>query len=152
MLSCNFWESVVRNAMPLTNITSTVITTNQWRQWKSSGMCPGSASTCSGLQRMVFLRTPVMLGPKMEQALVMCLGLMGQFLMVLFLTIFKNWASVGWPVMAWALRAAMASCSAQRRCRPLVRRRRVGVAGRRTYTGPQAGGLCRRCRGPCRIP
>jgi hypothetical protein len=31
---------------------------------------------------------------------VMGLGLMGQFLMVLFLTISRNWASVGWPVMA----------------------------------------------------
>ncbi len=28
----NFWESVVRNAMPLTNITSAVITTNRWRR------------------------------------------------------------------------------------------------------------------------
>jgi hypothetical protein len=109
LLNHNFRECVVRNAMLLTNITSAVITTNRWRQWKSSGMRPGSTSTCSGLRWMVYLRTPAMLGPKMEQALVMCLGLMGQFLMVLFLTIPRNWASVGWPVMAWALRAAMAS-------------------------------------------
>jgi hypothetical protein len=46
----NFRESVIKKAIPMTNITSAVSTTNLWRQWKLSRMRPGSASTCSGLQ------------------------------------------------------------------------------------------------------
>ncbi len=76
--------------MPFTNITSAVRTTNLWRQWKSSGICPTAASTLSGFWRVVLPRTPAMLGPKIEWALVMWSGLTGQFLIELFLTNFRN--------------------------------------------------------------
>jgi hypothetical protein len=105
----NFRESVVRKAMPFINITSAVRTTNLWRQWKSSGIRPTAASTLTGFWRVVLQRTPAMLGPKIEWALVMWLGLTGQFLIELFLTNFRNLVLVGWPVMAWALHAAVAS-------------------------------------------
>jgi hypothetical protein len=52
-------------------------------------MRPGSTSTCSGLQQIVFLRTPAMLEPKIACTLAMCLGLMGQLLMGFFLAIFE---------------------------------------------------------------
>jgi hypothetical protein len=93
--TCNFREIVVRKSFLFTNIALAVITTNLWRQLKSSGIRPISASTCSSLRWTDFPRTPVMLGSKMVRVLVMCVGLMGQFLIVLFLTIFTNWTSAG---------------------------------------------------------
>ncbi len=86
----NFHESVVRKAMPFTNITPAVRTTDLWRQWKSAGMRPTTASTLSGFWWVVRLCTPAMFGPKIEWVLVMWLGLTKKFLIELFLTILRN--------------------------------------------------------------
>ncbi len=60
-------------------------------------MRPTAASTRSGFWLVVPPRTPATLGPKIELALAMCLGLIGQFLIELLHTILRNWMSVGWP-------------------------------------------------------
>ena len=75
--------------MLLTNMTSAVITTNQWRRWKLSGMRPGSIYTLPGFQRPFSTHS---CNARAEYGVSICdvFGFYGAFFIVLFLTIFWN--------------------------------------------------------------